>query len=345
MKKKLLVGLAAASLFVATPAFAHPAIQVYVDGQTITFDQAPVIVDDRTLVPMRAIFQALGSTVAWSEPEQLITSTKGGDTVVLKIGEAGLFKNGQLVYTMDVPARIMNDRTMVPLRAIAQAFDAEVDWDGVGYVITINSKKAVTDTDYTTEVKATDGTVVLTYQMEFAKSGNAYADNMQTIMKEDAKTTAKAFVEAYGDKAKADYEKARNGGFAPYSFVGSYEITREDSKYVSFYGTSSQYTGGGSAVKSSSSHTFFAQNGKEAVLSDIVKDGNEELEDFLTTSFEALIDAKPTSFYSDAKKRLERALDEVDFYLTKDGIAFYLPAETIAPKDAGVVSFTLKFEL
>ncbi|MDD3393759.1 MAG: stalk domain-containing protein [Anaerotignum sp.] len=341
--KKSFLAMMVAALFFAVPAVASPTIQVYVDGQAVSFDQPPVIIDDRTLVPMRAIFQALGSEVAWSEPDQTITSTKNGDTLVLKIGDAGLYKNGQLVYTMAVPARIISDRTMVPVRAIAESFDAEVGWDPVGYVITIISAEGAAEYNDSTTIEADDGTTVLSYKMNFVPSNSAYADEIQkTLMAE-----ARAFVEDYGKKAKTEYAaaKAKGNSFIPYSFVGSYEMTRDDSKLISFYGTSTQYTGGSQSVKVCTSHTFSAKTGKELALSDVIEDSEAEIQDFWSSSLGKLIDAKPESFYSDAKSRLERYFDEVGYYVTKDGIAFYLPPETIAPKEAGIVSFTMKIEL
>lgn len=334
------------SFLFATSAFAHPPINVYVDSQAVSFDQAPIIINDRTLVPMRAIFQALGSEVSWYEPTKTVTSTKDGDSFVLVIGQTGLYKNGQLVYSMDVPAQIVNDRTMVPVRAIAEAFDAEVNWDPVGYVITIFSAEDATQNSYSTTVEAEDGTVVLSYKMSLAQSSNQYAAQMEKVLLAEAEELAKDFVNTYGAKAKKDYEGAKAAGnsFAPYYSVGSYEITREDSALVSFYGTSTGYTGGSETVRSCSSHTFSAKNGKEQKLSDLIDDSQKEIEAFWSTSFGTLIDEKPTGFYSDAKKRLEKCMDKVGFYLTADGIAFYLPPETIAPKEAGIISFTMKYE-
>ncbi|WP_312071505.1 stalk domain-containing protein [Anaerotignum propionicum] len=346
MKKMLLASIAAAMLWTTT-VFAYPAIQVYVDGQGITFDQPPVIVEDRTLVPMRAIFQALGSEVSWSESDQTITSTKSGDTIVLKIGDAGLYKNGQLKYTMAVPARIMNGRTLVPLRAVAEAFDAQVGWDPQGYVVTVISSQSGGENSDTTSVKADDGTVVLSFRMDIPKSKGSYASQMEKTLNEEAKALAKAYVDTYGNKAKTEYEaaKARGISFSPYYYVGSYEITREDSKFVSFYGTSTQYTGEMQGQRACTSHTFSAKNGKELTLSDIIGDSEKELQAFWMTSFGALIDEKPAGFYSNAKARLEKNLDIVGFYVTKDGLGFYLPPETIAPNEAGIISFTVKYDL
>ena len=116
--KKVFLGLLAA-LMLTVPAFAHPLITVYVDGKQLSFDQPPIIQDDRTLVPMRKIFEALDAQVIWDEADQTVMAMHNEDIIMLQIGEAGLYKNGELVYTMSVPAQIINDRTLVPLRAVA----------------------------------------------------------------------------------------------------------------------------------------------------------------------------------------------------------------------------------
>lgn len=81
------------------PAIAHPLITVYVDGKQLSFDQPPIIQDDRTLVPMRKIFEALDAQVIWDEADQTVMAMHNEDIIMLQIGEAGLYKNGELVYT------------------------------------------------------------------------------------------------------------------------------------------------------------------------------------------------------------------------------------------------------
>jgi hypothetical protein len=104
-------------------------IKVTLNGAEIDFDQPPIIENGRTLVPLRAIFEALGAKVDWSQSAQTVTATKGDVTVSLKIGSNILTKNGESI-TLDVPAQLLNGRTLVPARAVAEAFGAKVDWDG-----------------------------------------------------------------------------------------------------------------------------------------------------------------------------------------------------------------------
>ena len=103
-------------------------VAVELNGQRVAFDQEPVIQDGRTLVPLRAIFEAMGASVKWDAATQTVSSTRNGTTIVLTIGSNILYKNNTPI-TLDVPAQIMGNRTMVPLRAIAESFGAAVSWD------------------------------------------------------------------------------------------------------------------------------------------------------------------------------------------------------------------------
>lgn len=111
-------------------------ITVKVNGQLVNFDQPPTIIDGRTLVPVRAIFEALGASVEWNGETQTVTSKRGNTTVTLAIDSNKMQKNGNAV-TLDVPAQMINDRTLVPARAVAEAFGCDVDWNGDTQMVTI----------------------------------------------------------------------------------------------------------------------------------------------------------------------------------------------------------------
>lgn len=103
-------------------------ISVKINGVALEFDQPPVIQNDRTLVPLRAIFEALNATVNWDGATQTVTAQKADTTISLKIGDTKL-KVGDKTETLDVPAQVINDRTMVPARAVSEALSCTVDWD------------------------------------------------------------------------------------------------------------------------------------------------------------------------------------------------------------------------
>ena len=141
MKKKISAILMTAAMLVsAGQVYANEsnAITVLVNGEAVAFeDQAPVIQNDRTLVPLRAIFEALGATVSWDGETQTVMAIKANTIIALQIGSESLFVNND-VKKLDVPAQIINDRTMVPARAVAEAFGCQVDWDQETQTVTVN---------------------------------------------------------------------------------------------------------------------------------------------------------------------------------------------------------------
>ncbi|MBS3873433.1 MAG: phosphate ABC transporter substrate-binding protein PstS [Firmicutes bacterium] len=104
-------------------------ITIQLDGRQLVTDVAPIIVNGRTLVPMRAIFESLGASLTWTEATQTVTARKAATTVTLVINRATATVNTQSV-PLDQPAQIRSGRTLVPLRFVAEALGAEVDWDG-----------------------------------------------------------------------------------------------------------------------------------------------------------------------------------------------------------------------
>lgn len=112
-------------------------IDVEVNGKKLFFDQPATLINDRTLVPMRVIFEELGATVSWDNATETVTAVKDGKTIKLKIGSNIMTINGE-TKTLDVAAAIKNDRTMVPVRAVSESLGAKVDWDGANSRVIIN---------------------------------------------------------------------------------------------------------------------------------------------------------------------------------------------------------------
>lgn len=111
-------------------------ITVKVNGEEIIFDQDPVLYRDRTMVPMRAIFEKLGAQVAWDGATQTATGTKDFTEVSVSIGNSNIQRNNSTI-SFDVPSFVINGRTLVPVRAIAESFDCRVDWDGATRTVLI----------------------------------------------------------------------------------------------------------------------------------------------------------------------------------------------------------------
>ncbi len=109
------------------PVSANNEIGVYLNGTRLEFDVPPQIIYGRTLVPMRKIFESLGAVVSWDNDTQTATGQKGNTIVNISINSKTLFKNG-VPKALDVPPALIDGRTMVPVRAIAESFECTVDW-------------------------------------------------------------------------------------------------------------------------------------------------------------------------------------------------------------------------
>ncbi len=131
----------------------NESIKILVNGEYVYPDSDPVIINDRTLCPIRAVAERLGFEVDW-EPEKREAVVLGNGMLRIPIDEnymtkykavgAGGFSNYLVEYkkdktiNLDVPAQIINDRTYLPLRAVGEALDCEVDWDGATRTVIIN---------------------------------------------------------------------------------------------------------------------------------------------------------------------------------------------------------------
>lgn len=104
-------------------------ILVVVKGEYIDFDVAPAIEDNRVLVPMRNIFTALGAEVYWQGDVQTVIAVRDNDVIAMQLGQNYLFKNNEKIEIPTAPIA-RDGRTLVPIRAVAEALDTEVLYNG-----------------------------------------------------------------------------------------------------------------------------------------------------------------------------------------------------------------------
>lgn len=132
---------------------AEKPVTVTVDGQPVNFDVQPRLIGGRTMVPLRAIFEALGATVEWDEESQTVTAYNEVYIVKCTIDSNTMYVNNE-AKTIDVAPMMINSRTLVPARFVAEAFNCNVSWDNNTFVVTITSNpidysKVEQDTIYT----------------------------------------------------------------------------------------------------------------------------------------------------------------------------------------------------
>ena len=120
-----------------TPTYSKPTgIKVILNGKQLEFDVEPMLINNRTMVPMRVIFEALGAEVSWDGQIQTAIGETKKTTVKITIGKDYLLKNDNIVV-LDSPAVVISGRTLVPVRAIAESLDCKVEWYGETQVVEI----------------------------------------------------------------------------------------------------------------------------------------------------------------------------------------------------------------
>jgi hypothetical protein len=129
----------ALALVLPASASAQSAVSVFVNGQRMSFDQPPVVQNGRVFVPLRGVFEQLGASVVYNNGQ--INATGKGRTISLTIGSTTAVVNGQQ-QILDVAPFVVGDRTLVPLRFVAQSLGAQVNWDDSSSSVTIISSGA-----------------------------------------------------------------------------------------------------------------------------------------------------------------------------------------------------------
>jgi hypothetical protein len=119
-------------MIAALNAYADASVGVTVNGAAVVWtDAAPFInADSRTMVPLRAVAEALGLTVNWDGAAREAIFTDGAKTLYFPIGSSAARSGDGGTVQMDTAAVIVNDRTYAPIRYLAEFFGRTVDWDG-----------------------------------------------------------------------------------------------------------------------------------------------------------------------------------------------------------------------
>lgn len=136
LKKSLALILAIFMVFACTVfSYAATDVTVLINGVKIEYDVPAQIIGDRTMVPMRKTFDMLGANVDWNSEMRLAIATY--KTSIIAIGiDCDSFTVTDVIsgtvteHKLDVPAQIVDGRTLIPLRAVSQALGKKVEWNG-----------------------------------------------------------------------------------------------------------------------------------------------------------------------------------------------------------------------
>jgi murein DD-endopeptidase MepM/ murein hydrolase activator NlpD len=118
-----------------------PPIRVYVNQRELPLDAPAYVQDGRTLVPMRAIFEALGASVQWDEATETVEAHRGVTTVRLTVGSNTarcITDSVSSEVVLDTAPAIAEDRVFVPLRFAAEILGANVAWEEETRTVMLN---------------------------------------------------------------------------------------------------------------------------------------------------------------------------------------------------------------
>lgn len=122
-------------------------VTVTINGEVIQFDEPARLIDARTMVPMRKIYETLGATVQWVDEAQLIIATFKTSIIAMEIGRKSfditeLLTGETRTIELDVPPQVVGiGTTLVPVRAISEALGKNVDWDDKTSTVIITDKQ------------------------------------------------------------------------------------------------------------------------------------------------------------------------------------------------------------
>jgi len=188
MKKIVLIFFALFLLMGSWTAYASDDIRVMINNQELYTADKPVVVDGRTMLPLRAIGEAMGCEVIWVSGTQTANLRNESTIVSMQIGNTNITRvkrtnQQQKLLQTDVPPMLINDTTYIPVRAFAEALDAVVGWDG------------------------TTNTVMIVYDTTLKYVGNYAVDTYAGTgerKKHDSALSTMAFVDPEGVSINAD---------------------------------------------------------------------------------------------------------------------------------------------
>lgn len=248
----------------------YPTANVVVDGTEIVFDQSAIIIQNRTLVPLRAIFESLGAYVEWNGEANAVVAKKGNVTITLQIGSNRVYKttpNMQDYFDIDVPPQLVNSRTLVPVRAISEALDAQVGWDGNTKTVTVISKNKNIKDNYLTfnnTYLPDDNTSVNLYDIFVAYpqiEGYTLANESIKKMYENKFEEIKI---KKAEDAKKDYEGSKLYGwtFIPHDYELLTQVESIENGKLTLVSYETNYTGEMASAKTQTTYIFDLTTGK-----------------------------------------------------------------------------------
>ena len=157
-------------------------ISLQINGSEISAEVPPTVIDGRTMVPVRAIFEAVGANIDFNAETKTITAKKGDTTVNMTVGAKIATVNSKEVQ-LDAPVVIVNGRTLAPARFVAETFGYTVQWDAENKIVKITGEESSTETTTETSTETTtESTTETTTKATATSSSKKYYDEYSDVL-------------------------------------------------------------------------------------------------------------------------------------------------------------------
>ena len=355
IRKLTITALSAAAVTasVCGSAFADGAaadkITVTMNGQPMSFDVDPIMENDRTLVPFRAIFEALDCAVSYQRYGELemVEAQRGSDVVFLQIGSNKMSVNGSEV-TLDVAPKIVNDRTLVPLRAVSESLDCTVDWideSNTAAIVKKGGQFKVGSGHLEKTLRAEDGADLAYISCAYPIIDNAANSDFIAAINKEYKDAAEKYAadaeSEFAEVAENMYKSEEN--YLPMVFCLSFEVNtnRKDILSVTTYDYSD--ANGAHPNETCSSKTLDLKNYKALALTDVLNGDQKEIDETVTEIFTKWKTENNVEYEVDGEDMFAKNVSKVKWYLTDKSLVLYFNPYDIASYAMGMPTMEIEY--
>ena len=364
MKKNLLPLVLALTVFSSSVPVLASNITVNVNSEKVVFeDQEPVIKDNRTLIPLRGVMEKMGAAVFYIDSIQTIIIEKGTTNITFKIGDPVISINDQK-KEIDTAPVIINNRAMVPVRAIAEAFGAEVTWDENTKTVDINMPEEKTelyksDVSYEAQednfsskatenwsLKDKNGTEILKVTLIYPQLNDKSSSSRGINSYISSYVRAKAI--KYIDENEETMLKSLSELGSDYRtneiYISYEDLYHDDVNNILSYLTSFMvYNGGAHPVTYGYGTTLDLKTGNRTTLSDLAgAEGNENISDVqrAVNYLNNEISAHPDKYFDNALELIKtNQTGNYGCYLGENKIIIFASAGSISAYSNGMLKF------
>ena len=324
VKRNVSLALGAVLVFGAVPAYAADAVTVKLNGSQMEFDVNPVIENSRTLVPFRKIFEALDCAVSYTKENgaQVVTANRGNQWITLEIGKNEITVDGE-TKKLDVAPKIVNGRTLVPLRAISEGLDCTVDWSADTKTVDIQKKQgqyAVTSAHISKNITDDKGNILITVAFEYPvienKDNNAFITAVNEQYKKDAEAAISEAEAEFKDSAAAVLA-SEGKNYHPMVFTRSFEVSLNQDNLLSITQLDYANTYGAHPNTLKSSKTFNLAENKALTLSEVLGKNAADTDSYVKEKFDAYVkETVGLATYIPQKYVKDEVKDKVNYLYT-----------------------------